>query len=196
LRRGHDDVLSDLKDTLEDSRKISEIENVMELVGSGKESVFNFVPDLDGCVSQTINDLVEFVREELGLEGVLNDRTVDAVDVGRENHIEDKELSLESVGNIVTTSTRMIHSTKVLKINDVLELTSEVLFEMVETTLFNELSDDFEGDLIIPLVDEGHRDIVDKDSHLLVTRRGVVFTGLGIAFSFNRSLEVVGKSGG
>jgi hypothetical protein len=73
LRRGHDNVLSDLKDTLEDSREISEIEHVMELVGSGEESVFNLIPDLNGSASETINDLVEFVREELGLEGVLDD---------------------------------------------------------------------------------------------------------------------------
>jgi len=168
----------------------------MELVGSGEESVLHLVPDLDGSASETINDLVEFVREELGLEGVLNDRTVDTVDVGRENHIENKELSLKSVGDIITTSTRMVHSTEILKIDDVLELASEILFKMVETTLFNELSDDFESDLIVPLVDEGHRDIIDENSHLLVARRRVVFTSLGIAFSFNRGLEVIGKSGG
>jgi len=185
-----------LKDTLEDSGEISKIEHVMELVGSRKKSVLNLVPDLNGGTSEIINNSVEFVGEELGLEGVLDDRSVDTVDVGRENHIEYKELSLESVGDIVTTSTRMVHGTEVLKVDDVLELTSEVLFKMVETALFDELSDDFKGDLIVPLVDEGHGDIIDEDSHLLVSWRSVVPTLLGIAFSFNGGLEVVGKSGG
>jgi hypothetical protein len=185
-----------LKDTLEDSGKISEIEHVVELVGSRKKSVLDLVPDLDGGASEAINNLVEFIGEELGLEGVLNDGTINTVDVGGENHVKDEELSLESVGDIVTTSTRMVHSTEILKVDDILELTSEVLFKMVETSLFDELSDDFEGNLIVPLVDEGHGDIIDKNSHLLVARRRVVLTSLGITFSFDRGLEMGGLSSG
>mmetsp|Transcript_28826 Transcript_28826/g.26103 ORF Transcript_28826/g.26103 Transcript_28826/m.26103 type:complete len:251 (+) Transcript_28826:1050-1802(+) len=114
-------IFSNLEHTLEDSGQISEIENVMELIGSGQKSLFNLVPDSDGSISQVFNDSVKFSRVIFGLESVLDNGSINTIDIVGQNHIEDKVLSLQSVGNIISTTSRMIHSTNELEVNNLFE---------------------------------------------------------------------------
>lgn len=123
----------------------------------------------------------------LGVQSELepDDRAVDALDGKGENHVEDEELPFKTVWNVVTTSSRVVHSTHVGEIFDAFEVSSLSFVKPVESSLFNELSDNFEGDLVAPLVHEGHAHVVDEDSHQFVLWRTVFFAHLVIALLLN-----------
>jgi hypothetical protein len=60
------------------------------------------------------------------------------------------------VRNVITTTTWMIHSTKVLEVFNGSEVTTVILGQEIESLMVNELSDDFKSNLITPSIDEGH----------------------------------------
>jgi len=98
-------------------------------------------------------------------------------------------LSFLSVGDVISTSSRMVHGSNILQIFYVFELTNSSFLEHVESSLFNKLSDNFESDLVSPLVHKRHRQIIDKNSHRLVLWRREIFTYFKIAFGFDGLLE-------
>jgi len=59
----------------------------------------------------------------------------------------------------------VVHGTNVEHIFELFEVTSLSFVEPIHSALFDQLSDDFQGDLISPFVHEWHTEIVDKDSH-------------------------------
>lgn len=87
----------------------------------------------------------------------------------------------------------MLHSSDIGQVLDILEVTSHGLVEPVETSVFNELSDDFEGFLIPPLVHLGHVDVVNEYSHEFSLGRSKVLTHLKVAFDFHVGLEGQGR---
>jgi hypothetical protein len=115
----------------------------VELSGRRQHSVLDLVPKRNSGGSQGFNDLVGLFTEGLLLEHVFDNRSVDAFDRKRQDHIENEELSLETIGNIVSTTTRVVHGTNVLQVLHLSHDTTLSLVKHVETTGFNELTDDF-----------------------------------------------------
>lgn len=66
-----------------------------------------------------------------------DDRSINSFNRERENHIEDKELSFQSVRNVITTSSRVIHGTNIGKIFNTLEVTSLSFIKPIETSLLD-----------------------------------------------------------
>ncbi len=67
--------------------------------------------------------------------------------------------------------TRLDHGSDVLDVDDVGEVARFV--QVVEPAHFDGLSDDLVGDLVAPLVNVRHVDVVDEDRHPLAGRRPV-----------------------
>ncbi len=88
----------------------------------------------------------------------------------------------------------MSHSCHELEAEDLLELTSFLLIEEIEATSIDELSGDLEGNLILPLVDLRHGEVIKEDSKLLVLEGTEDLGVLLLDFRLNRLLEVVGLS--
>lgn len=99
-------------------------------------------------------------------------------------------MSLESMWNIVSSSSWMHHGTKELKVLDSSEDTSLIFGQEVNTSLFNELSDDLKSNLITPSVNERHGHIIKEDRHLFSTEWNVNSNLFLLDFGFDRFLEV------
>lgn len=98
----------------------------------------------------------------------------------------------DSGRNGVPTTGGVAHGGAVLQLLELVENASLIGDEGVETTLLNAESGDFEGFLITPIVDLGHRVIIHEHKHVLVTV-GAVDTGLMLdEFAFETGLEVGG----
>jgi len=85
----------------------------------------------------------------------------------------------------------MIHSCEELKSGDRLGLTSFFLVQEVEATEVNKLTGDFESDLITPLIDLRHREIIEEDNELFVAVWAKVLRILLFNLGVDRLLEVV-----
>jgi hypothetical protein len=55
-----DYLLFKVKDTFEDPREFSHIEDIMELGRSGKHGFFDVIPELNSGIREPINDSVDF----------------------------------------------------------------------------------------------------------------------------------------
>jgi len=104
-------------------------------------------------------------------------------------------MSLESMWNIVSSSSWMHHGTKELKVLDSSEDTSFIFRQEINTSLFNELSDNLKSNLISPSVDKRHRHIIKEDRHLLSSKRNVDSNLFLFNFGFDRFLEVTWSGG-
>lgn len=127
---------------------------------------------------------------------MFQNRTINQFDGTGQDHIENEELSLNSVGNIVLSSTGMLHSTNITQVFDILEVTSHGLIQPIESSIFDQLSDDFQGFLITPLVNLGHIDIINEQGHLFSLGGSKVLTHLEVTFNFDIGLESQWFSGG
>lgn len=67
--------------------------------------------------------------------------------------------------------------------------TIEVSFEIVEAFLLDHLTRDFVCDLITPIVDWGHVDVVDEDGNFLATRWALDATEALVHVGFDGTLE-------
>lgn len=74
-----------------------------------------------------------------------------------------------------------------LHVNDICEVSW--FFQVVETRIFDELSDNFIGYLISPLVDHWHVDVVNEYRHLLAGWWTVCGTYSLVYVAFNCSLQ-------
>ena len=85
----------------------------------------------------------------------------------------------------------MVHSSQELKASDFLGVTSLFLVQEVEAAEVNELTGDLERDLILPLVDLRHGEVIKEDNKLLVGEWTIVLSVLLLDFRIDRLLEVV-----
>ncbi len=67
--------------------------------------------------------------------------------IGRQGAVEDVELSLETLGDVVTTTAGLDHGRHELDVHDVGEVTR--LVQIVETSGLHQLADNLVGDLFI-----------------------------------------------
>jgi len=96
-----------------------------------------------------------------------------------------EEQSLDTVGHIVATVGRVVHGSKELKTLDHLGVASLFLVKEVETAEVNELTDDFKSNLIQPLVDLRHGEVIKEDYKFLVLEGTIVFGVLLLDFGLD-----------
>jgi hypothetical protein len=189
-------LLANLADTTEDTGELTNVELVMELGGGGEETLSDGFPEHDSGLNDDVLHVNDVLVVVLGLEDGFQNATIDVLDgaSGRRSHVEREELTLQSVGDVVTTTSGMVHSGNELELVDLLESTTIVLGQEVETLLVNELTGNFKGNLISPSVNEGHAEIIQEDGHVLATE-GHEDTGLlTLDFRLNGLLEIEGSS--
>ena len=99
-------------------------------------------------------------------------------------------MSLKPGWNVVSSTTGPVHGSQELEVLNLLEVTTVILVQEVVTLGFNELSGDFESDLISPGVDERHGHVIKEHTHLLSSWWGVGLTLLLVNLRVDRILEV------
>jgi hypothetical protein len=143
----------------------------MELSWSWQKSSLRSFPNLDCGFNHETSHFNDFSAILLWVEDSSEDFTVNVLNSNLRwrCHVDGKEVSLQSVWNIILTTTWVKHCSKELQVLDTHEETSEILLEEIESLLLNELSGDFKSDLVTPSVNEGHGDIIDEHGHQLTS---------------------------
>mmetsp|Transcript_2907 Transcript_2907/g.5214 ORF Transcript_2907/g.5214 Transcript_2907/m.5214 type:complete len:213 (+) Transcript_2907:6332-6970(+) len=159
------------QDALENAAEIAHVEKVVEFGGGGQHFGRHLLPENDRRFRQSCCHLEDALRHSSGFEAATNDGAKDGVDglARRQGDVEAGKVPLETVGNIVTASPRVIHCAEQLNVHQALELAG--LFQVVEPFVLHYLSNQLAGDLISPLVDLGHTEIIEEQIHLLSSRR-------------------------
>lgn len=172
-------LLGDLADTTENTGQFTDIEQVVELCGSRQQFLSYGFPESDGGIDKVTSHSDDVLRILLWVEDNLKDTTVDVLNrlVAGGRDVQREELAFETVGDIIATSSGVVHGTEELKVADVLELATFILRQEVETLLVYQLTCNFKGNLISPGVDEGHAHIIDEDCEIFVSD-GNEYTGL------------------
>ena len=73
--------------------------------------------------------------------------------------------SIKTVGNVVSSPSRLVHSPDVGQVFNVLKVTSHTLVQPVESSVVNELSHDLQSLLIPPLIHLRHVYVVYEYCH-------------------------------
>lgn len=124
----HYRLFLNLQNTLESSGKLTHIEQIMKFSRSRQHELLNKLPQLNGCWSQVLNNFFDLIRQtwvlSIDSELELNDRSIDPFNWQWQNHIENKELSFESVWNVIPATSWMVHGTDEWQVFDVLEVAS------------------------------------------------------------------------
>jgi hypothetical protein len=110
-------LLSDGADTLEDSAELTNIERVVEFGRGRKKSVLDSGPKSNGSVDERGAHANNLRGVSLRVEKLLEDLTINVLNgfLRRKGHVHVEELTLQTVRNVVTTTTWVIHGTEVLK---------------------------------------------------------------------------------
>jgi hypothetical protein len=155
-------LLSNLGNTTEHTGQLTNSEQVMELSWGWEESLTDSLPNSDGGVNQESLHVDHILSVALGGEQGTEDGTVDVSDglVGWWSHVDGEELTLQTVRNIVPTTTWVIHGTQELEVVNLLEITSLVLVKEVEALLDDELTSNLKSNLITPSVNEWHAQVI------------------------------------
>eukprot|EP00966_Prymnesium_polylepis_P322664 7378910-Prymnesium_polylepis.2 len=158
----------DREDALEDAREGAQVEQVVELGGRRQHLGLDPLPDADRHRDERareLDDLRHLGPTELGL----GHGAEDLVDGGdrRQRHVHHVEVPLGAVGDVVLATARVEHRREEDQVDDKLPLAR--LVEIVEADTLDELAHQLQRDLVAPIVDERHREVVDEDKHLLAT---------------------------
>jgi len=122
-------LLDNLADATEDTSKITDVERVVELGWGWQESSSDCVPDADGSINEEWSHVDNIGGVFLWVEEMLKDSTIDVLNrsLGWRSHVDVEEVSLESWWDIITATTWMVHSSKILQVLDGLEETNLIL---------------------------------------------------------------------
>jgi len=136
-----------------------------------------------------LHKLHDLLLEPLRAEVAAANHRENLVDgaVRRKSAVEDGELAFETLRDIVPASSGVDHRGEELDINDVGKLSR--LLEAVEAFDLHRLAGNFVGDLVAPLVDDWHVDVVNKHGHPLATRRTVSRSNTLFHVALNNTLE-------
>jgi hypothetical protein len=88
----------------------------------------------------------------------------------------------------------VVHCSQELEARDPLGITSLFLVKEVESTEINQLTGDFKSDLILPLIDLRHGEVIEEDNQFFILEGTIVLCVLLLYFRVNRFLEVVRQS--
>lgn len=91
--------------------------------------------------------------------------------VGRQGTVEDTKLALQSLWNVVATTTRLDHGCYELYVHNVCEVSW--LLQVVHALVLHHLPGDLIGHLISPLIDDWHVDIIYEAGHPATSRRAI-----------------------
>ena len=83
--------------------------------------------------------------------------------------VECYEMPFKPLWNVISSTSRMNHSSHVLEINQIVEVTR--FFQAVEALHFNHGSEEFICDLVSPTIYLWKIDIINKECHLLPSWR-------------------------
>mmetsp|Transcript_17131 Transcript_17131/g.34749 ORF Transcript_17131/g.34749 Transcript_17131/m.34749 type:complete len:271 (+) Transcript_17131:253-1065(+) len=161
------------EDALEDAGEVAQVEDVVELGGSGQHLGLGLVPDINCDPDEPFGGIpylfhpVRRLGVELGSEHGSKD-LVDRGD-GRQGDVHHVEVPLGAVGDVVLAAARVQHGAQEEKVDHVLPLPR--LVEVVHSLVLDELPHDLQSDLVAPSINLGHRDVVDEDDHLLAPGR-------------------------
>jgi len=169
----------------------------MELSWGWQKSSLDGIPNRDGGINEVWSHVDDFWRILLRVEKNLEDSTIDILNgsLGWWGHVDGEEVSLQSMWNIITSTTWMVHGSEELHFLNTSEVSTLILGEEIETFLLNELSGNLKSNLITPKVDERHGDIIQEDGHSLTTWWGESSDLFLLNFSFDRLLEVIWSGG-
>ena len=103
--------LGNSANTLEDSSQLSDCEGVVELGWSRKKLLLDLLPKGNGGVDQVRLHLDDVLVVLLGVEQHFQDSSVDVLNrsLGGRGHVDREEVSLQSVGDVVSTSGWVVH---------------------------------------------------------------------------------------
>ena len=151
-------TLSDTGHTAEDSCELTNSEDVVELSGGGEKLGSGGLPKGNSGLDQVRDHADDLIAVLLLGKKLSQDATVDTLDGlrRRRGNVDGEEQSLDTVGHIIATVGWVVHSGEELKTGDHLRVTSLFLVQEVEAAEVDELTSDFEGDLILPLVNLRH----------------------------------------
>lgn len=159
----------------------------MEFSWCWQQSPLHGVPNADGCINEEWSHANDLLTVLLGVEDGLENLTINVLygSLRRRSHVDGEEMSLESVRNIILTTSWVKHCANELKVFNILEEAPLILGKEVEALLLNQLTSDLESDLITPSVNKRHGDIINEDRHLLASWRGEGLDLLLLNFSLD-----------
>ncbi len=155
---------------LEDVRQVTEIKDVVELGRCGQHLDLGALPEFARSWHELGNNVADFLGEAaIDTEVAEADGGEDLVDgsVGGQGAVDDVEVALEALWDVVAATAWLDHSGHELDVDDGGEVAG--FLEVVEALLLDHLAGDLVGDLVAPVVDGGHVDVVDEDGHLFAS---------------------------
>ena len=175
---------------LEHLAELAHVEQVVELGGGWEHLGLDLVPEVDGDRHQLFGGGDDVGGEHVRREASGDELAEDVVDGrhGREGHVEDAEVPLQTVGNIVLPAARRVHRREVDAIDNHLHV-SDGFLQGVHAALFQELPDNLVGHLVTPVVHLRHGDVVDEHDELLARGRAERPTLSLLNSALHRGLE-------
>jgi hypothetical protein len=116
-------LLSNFANTTENTGEFTNGENVMELGGSRQKLLGDSLPDHDSGLNDVLTHVNDVLLVILGLEDSFQNSTINILNGprGRGSHVQGEEQTLKSVGDVIATTTGMVHSSQELKLVNLLE---------------------------------------------------------------------------
>eukprot|EP00955_Chlamydomonas_euryale_P005078 54229-Chlamydomonas_euryale.AAC.10 len=147
---------------------------VVELGGRRQHLGLRLVPQRDRHRHELGRHKHDLVGEEVGGEAALHEAPKDAVDRGDrwQRDVEDGVLALEAVGDVVFAAAWHVHGGEVTQVDQELHV-ADGLLQRVHAALLQQLAHNLVGDLVAPVVDCGHGDVVDEQAHGLAAWRAI-----------------------
>mmetsp|Transcript_14252 Transcript_14252/g.27759 ORF Transcript_14252/g.27759 Transcript_14252/m.27759 type:complete len:238 (-) Transcript_14252:7532-8245(-) len=179
--------------TLEHAGEITHVKDIVKLAGSGQHFCFAFVPELNSSTSESFNIFFGGRARQFSPQH----RSINVINGGLRwrSHVEDKEVALETSGDIITPTSGVAHCSDESNVFDCHALTTLVFLEEVNASFFDHLTDNFQSRLVTPVVDFRHRDVIQENGHPATTRRGIRFTLTFFDISLNARLVHTSRSG-
>ena len=109
----------------------------MEFLRGSQHGSLYLIPQLNSGLTQTINHAIELLCIVLLLEMVLNNRTKDLFDRSGQDHIENEEVALRPVGDVVFTTSGMLHCSEILQLLDALLLSDVEPLKHIEASVLD-----------------------------------------------------------
>ena len=201
---------------LPDAGEVTEVENVVELGGCRQHLGFGVLPQQPGAGDQPGSRATHLLHEApLRTEVAAANDPKDLVNggIGGQGAVEDSELPLEAGRDVIAASARMNHGCQKLDIHDVGEVPR--LLQVVEATHLHQLSHNLIGhlgreveqealrwgglvpawvpsghtDLVPPLIDDWHVDVIHKHGHPLASWRTICAAHTLVHVALNGTLR-------
>ena len=166
----------------------------MEL-GRGRQHLgLDVVPQGDGHGDELLAALHDLRGKVVRREPSSNDVSKDVVDRRRGWlwDVEDAEMPLQPVWNVILSTPWLVHRSQKVRVHIVLHVSNRLL-DVIHGLLLQQLPDNLVGDLVSPLVDVRHGDVVHEDDHLLTARRAVDLALPLLHAALNKELEDGGR---